>query len=232
VEVVVAAQDIPERTLIQPSMVTKREWPSTILPPGAHTRLDEVVGKYTLTRIVAGEVILPGRISEARETGEVALTIPPGLVAVALPVSTVSGVGGALRPGDRVDVMISLDIQMYDASGDKSEPQFTTLYTIQDVPVLRVSGVGEAGSSARPAQGQQQAATAQAGAGVLGSVTTLTLLVTPQDALLLKYARERGTIDLALRSPSFHDQVVTDPVYLDYIITRFQLPTPPIVHKK
>jgi hypothetical protein len=60
----------------------------------------------------------------------------------------------------------------------------------------------------------------------------LTILVTPQDALLIKYAREKGTIDLVLRSPQFHDLVVTDPVYLDYIVRRFELPRPLIIRKE
>src|SRR5438067_5795756 len=62
VDVLVAAQDIPERTLlIAPFLATKRMLP-TSLPPAAIGRPDEAIGKMTTGPILAGEFILPGKL--------------------------------------------------------------------------------------------------------------------------------------------------------------------------
>jgi Flp pilus assembly protein CpaB len=134
-------------------------------------------------------------------------------------------VGGAIREGDSVDVLVSIEYSIYDEKGDESKPMQTTFYTIQDVPVLAISGQID---SANAQTGSSKTATQSSVAGP----GMLTILVTPQDALLIKYAREKGTIDLVLRSPQFHDLVVTDPVYLDYIVRRFELPRPLIIRKE
>lgn len=220
-KIVVAAQDIPDRTVVQSAMLTLKEWPQTMVPTGAAVHPDEVIGKIATGRIVAGEPVLLSKVStEAEKTG-LAPTLPPGLVAMVLSLSPVSAVGSAIRTGDTVDVLISLEYSSYNAEGDESKEMHTTFYSIQDVPILEASTPSaEAGRSSGVA--------VQAG---MGSTVVVTILVTPQDALLLKYAREMGSIDLVLRSPQFHEQVVTDPVYLGYIMRRFELPEPLLIRK-
>src|SRR4051812_29817147 len=72
VEVLVAAQDIPERTMmIAPFLVTKRMLP-TSLPPAAMAKPEDAVGKMTSGPILAGEFILPGKLVDA--AGGAALT--------------------------------------------------------------------------------------------------------------------------------------------------------------
>jgi Flp pilus assembly protein CpaB len=57
---------------------------------------------------------------------------------------------------------------------------------------------------------------------------TLTLLLTQQDALVLKFARESGaTIDLVLRGLDEHETVRTETVSLQYVMTRFDITMPP-----
>src|SRR2546423_14494018 len=65
VEVLVAAQDIPERTMvIAPFLATKRMLP-TSLPPAAMGRADEAGGKMTTGPIPARGVLPPGELVEA-----------------------------------------------------------------------------------------------------------------------------------------------------------------------
>ncbi len=229
VKVVVTTQNIPERTVIQANMVTVKDWPPEYVPVGAMNKTQDVIGKVTSSSMVVGEVVLAAKITGEEQAVGLAPTLPPGLVAVVLALSPVSAVGGAVREGDNVDVLISLDYMLYDENGDESKNQYTTFYTIQDTPVLKVGGTGlDTGTTTQAAA---IAPTSTAARTTSAGAVMVTVLVTPQDALLLKYARERGTIDLALRSPQFHDQVSTDPVYLEYIIRRFDLPRPLIIHK-
>jgi hypothetical protein len=57
----------------------------------------------------------------------------------------------------------------------------------------------------------------------------VTLLVTPQDALVLKYLYEMGAdLDLALRSAGNDAPVITEPIWLRYVLDKYQIPgTPP-----
>ncbi len=56
-------------------------------------------------------------------------------------------------------------------------------------------------------------------------VEPITLLVTPQDALVLKYLVEMGAdLDLALRAANDTAPVITEPVWLSYILDRYQIP--------
>lgn len=224
VKLVVAAQNIPDRTIVQASMLTLKEWPQDLAPVGAATKSEELIGKITIGSIVTGEPVLLSKVStEAQMTG-LAPTLPPGLVAMVVSLSPVSAVGGAVRTGDSVDMLLSLEYIAYNEQGDESKELHTTFYSIQDVPVLAASSPAAAATE-----------TGTLGASVqadMGSAVVLTVLVTPQDALLLKYAREMGTIDVVLRSPQFHDQVVTDPVFLQYIMRRFELPEPVMIRKQ
>jgi Flp pilus assembly protein CpaB len=53
-------------------------------------------------------------------------------------------------------------------------------------------------------------------------------MLTPQDALVLKLAREQGaSIDLAVRATDDAQQFSTQQVTLDYIMARFGVSVPP-----
>lgn len=63
-------------------------------------------------------------------------------------------------------------------------------------------------------------------AATYGNIEPVTLLVTRDDVLVLKYLLEMGAdLDLVLRPAGFTDTVIqTQPVWLRYIIDRYQLP--------
>lgn len=61
-----------------------------------------------------------------------------------------------------------------------------------------------------------------------GDIELVTLLVTPQDALILKYLYEIGAdLDLVLRAPNDTDYWITGAVWSRYILDRYQLPQIP-----
>ena len=114
-EIVVAVQDIPRGMRITEDInaVILRNWPEDAVPEGAITDLEVVYDRVARVDIVREMPILDGMLAE--ETGDIgaigsdpALRIPPGKVAYALPVARYSSVAWALRPGDHVDVILSL----------------------------------------------------------------------------------------------------------------------------
>lgn len=74
--------------------------PLAFVPPGAATAAEEVVGRALLTDLEPGEAITGTRIGA--RAGPIAAQVPPGFRAFTIPVAIPDG---ALRPGDRVDVL-------------------------------------------------------------------------------------------------------------------------------
>lgn len=224
VPVVVASQDIPERVIIEPSMLGIKQWPVETVPPGAVSRVEDVVGKASQTKIFNGEPILMAKIIGIEEARRASFRVPPGMVAFSIPASEVSTAGGAIQAGDLVDVLVSLEILEYDLKGNESKPQYTTQLVLQNVPVLHV-GAWTPPSEKAGGQTMPQA-------GRLSEAKTITLLVSQQDALVLKYAKERGSIDLALRAFNDQELVVTESVYVKYMVERFKFAKPPIIQRQ
>src|ERR1041384_2536301 len=60
VDVLVAAQDIPERTVVAAPFLSVKRMLPTSLPANALTSPDQAIGKMTTGPILAGEFVLPG----------------------------------------------------------------------------------------------------------------------------------------------------------------------------
>lgn len=80
---------------------------------------DELIGRIISTEVAPGQAILSSMLAlnstDITSFGsDLALYIPRGNVAVAFPIDKFTGIGYAMRPGDRVDVMMSLTLQQVD----------------------------------------------------------------------------------------------------------------------
>jgi pilus assembly protein CpaB len=106
----------------------------------------------------------------------------------------------------------------------QQRPRLVTQLTIQDAKVLRVGDWEEEPEPTPPPEGGEEAAPTP-----VPKVKPLTLAVTPQDAVALKYAREIGAnIDLVLRSPGDANKTVeTESVTLEYLFEQFNIEQPP-----
>ncbi len=219
--VVIAVQNIPARAEISPDTVGKVEWPESTIPPGAFERIEDVTGKLTLEPIFQGQLILPGtlidkgRVKETRSNAS--FLVPEGKVAVAFPITVLSGIAGALQPGDTVNIMLTLNPPQPAPTSRSTttapigiEGQPLTQLMLQDVLVLQV-GTWPTGA----AQGG-------GGGGAQPAASVITFVLEPQDALALKSARELGIIELALRRAGDHKAFTTEPVGLEYLNRRFK----------
>ncbi len=210
--VIIAQQNIAARTEILPEQLGRGEWPEAYVPPGAYEKTSDVSGKLAIYPIQPGQIILPQMLidkSLVKETrSNASFVIPEGKIAVAFPLSSLSGVAGALQTGDTVDLLLTLSPGTNVMTGTTrivvNEGAITQVM-LQDVLILNLgawpSGVPEEKSA--PA----------------GSI--LTFAVTHQDALALKAAREQGIIEMVLRRAGDHKLVTTEPVTLPYLLRRF-----------
>lgn len=115
VEVVVMAQNVTKGTELQDAMLTTIPWQQSAIAPGMFTneQLPELIGRVPKYDLAAGTPLLDTMLLKQGETipssgSPWALSIPTGMVAVAVPVTRLSSVAYAPRPGDHVNVIATM----------------------------------------------------------------------------------------------------------------------------
>ncbi|MBI3979214.1 MAG: Flp pilus assembly protein CpaB [Chloroflexi bacterium] len=202
--VLVATKDIPEFAIVTAERISARELTTARPPRGALGVPEEAIGRIALTRIRAGEVLLGSKLGEPGASSAAAAMPAPAAneaqrVLYALPATDLLAQSGALGRGDRVDVLVSAG----------REP--VTQVLIKDLLVL---GVGRWGASGEIRE-------------QLGSMPVVYLLVTPQEALVLKHVRDTGgSLDLVLRAVRDNRDTPTEPVDKQYLFSQFGVGSP------
>lgn len=222
--VVIALQNIPSRTEINPQALGIQQWPEPI-PAGASAKIEDVAGKLATVPIYQGQIILPQMYidkGKAQVSGSNAsFIVPDGKIAMAFTIDPVSSVANAVQAGDSVDLLLTLSPSSIPTqttttrtatTGTEGEP--VTQLMLQNVPILQV------GSWGVQAGGQQQQAPA---------ANILTFALDRQDALALKSASEQGSIQLVLRRAGDDKVESTEPVTLQYLNKRFNFNLLPAV---
>jgi len=183
VSIFVAMTDIGLGELLTPQMLKLEQWPKDKVPTGALSKLEDVEGRRSRTRIYANEPILENRLlpKGASEQGATA-QIPKGYRVVPVKVDLVSGGSSLILPGDRVDVMVHL---VRDPRRDIHETVTRTI--LQDIKVFAVNDVMDL-------EQQKDGSTHSINA------KTISLLVTPEQAAKVMLATQMGTVNLVMRS--------------------------------
>ncbi len=151
--VVVAARELARLTAITAADVKVERYPVTIAPPAALKDPKDVVGKVVTVPLAVGEPILAAKFGSA--TGAAPFTvfpisaqppagqaIPPGTPdyrALSITVADGSAAGGAIQPGDLVDILytLNLDPAKYLQGTDANRTSdFSAKIVLQNVPIL------------------------------------------------------------------------------------------------
>ncbi|MCL6558793.1 MAG: Flp pilus assembly protein CpaB [Firmicutes bacterium] len=186
VTVITAAGNIPARTVVTAAMIQYKDIPERYAHPDALRSVQEIIGKTTLVDIAAGEQILKSKLATQEDkTRTLSLSLSPGERAVTVKVDEVSGVGYFVQPGDKVDVLVTLEAPSDTASANPGQ-QIKGSCTSTVISNVRVLATGQ---NRIP---NQTAATAY---------PTVTLAVYPLQAQQLILASARGSVGLVLRSP-------------------------------
>lgn len=126
--VIVAKVNIPVGTILTDELLEVQRWPQTnIALQGGYTFTDttRLVGRIAKVDVSRGQSILSPMLALnptdiASFGSDLALYVPFGEVAVAFPVDRFNGAALAMRPGDTIDVMMTLRVVDID-------PQFGTI---------------------------------------------------------------------------------------------------------
>lgn len=112
-------------------------WPADALPDGAYARIGDVLAagkRVVLSPIEANEPVLAMKITGPGQRATLSALVAPGMKAVTIRVNDVEGVGGFVLPGDRVDVILTRQVDKDNAS---------THVLLQDVRVLAVDQMAD-----------------------------------------------------------------------------------------
>jgi pilus assembly protein CpaB len=174
VPLVVAAKDITFGTKLEPQDLRLAEFPVDAVPNAAYSSPDSILGHTTKVFLVKGEAILASKLSSVG--GGLSVRIPESMRASSVNVNEVSGVSGFILPGDRVDVIVTID-----RVGEMRSSVAKTI--LQDVEIL-AAGIKTESKNEKPLD-----------------VQSVTLLVDPRGAEDLALAIHEGKIHLVLRNP-------------------------------
>lgn len=197
VPVIEASRDIEPQTVITEDMVKAVDVSSNLVPSGALTDKNAVVGKKAGTTILSGDVITARKLSQ-KAGGFVGL-IPEGMRAVSFSVNDVTGVSGFAKPGDKVDILLVTSREGVD--------RITSKILLKDVLILAVnksSGqpqpqpqkTDKDGKSVPDGSAPRQTSSSTAS---IGTPSVVTVALTPYDAAKLIASTQIGQLQMLLR---------------------------------
>ena len=110
--VLVATADIPERTtgeaIIENGLVERQQVAVSSVVPGAITSELSLQGKVLTSAVATGQQLLQSQLGVPEEQS-LSFRIKEGMRAITLPVDRNTAVGGAIKEGDRVDVIATFE---------------------------------------------------------------------------------------------------------------------------
>jgi pilus assembly protein CpaB len=197
--VVVAGRDLARGDLLRADVLKEIEWPADSVPDGAFHSVKEVIGDGSEERrarrsMVVGEPVLAAKVSGFGGRDTLGETLSPGKRAVSIRVNDVSGVAGFLLPGDRVDILLTRQLE----DGGKKNP--VTDVILQNVVVLAIDQLTD-----EQREKPQVARTA-------------TVEVDPAEAQKLALAMQVGNLSLALRNVVALEPVAADRVHVSDLV--------------
>ncbi|MFO7820750.1 MAG: Flp pilus assembly protein CpaB, partial [Lentisphaeria bacterium] len=79
------------------------------VPDGHFTDPQDLIGRIVVTPLVAGEPVLESRLAPTTLTqGGIPAVLKPGTRAISVQGNKIQGIAGFIRPGNRVDVLLTL----------------------------------------------------------------------------------------------------------------------------
>lgn len=189
-QVLVATRDIAQGAALSPNDIAWRLFPTAsvsdqfIRSSQQASAQAEYVGAIARRPFLSGEPITQGSVIQPEGRGFLAAQLPPGYRAIAVEIEGRTAAGGYIQPNDRVDVILTQEIEVRSESGDTREVARSDII-LSDVRIIALDDKVDTQASG------------QAPERIEADVAVLEL--SAMDARLLAEAAARGTIALALR---------------------------------
>jgi pilus assembly protein CpaB len=199
--VAVAVGDFFWGTKLTPEHIKLVPFPTGSLPEGHFSAVETLAGRVLVSNVKTNEPILESKLAPREVTaGGVAAVTRMEKRAMAVKVDDVVGVAGFINPGNRVDVLVTIQ-----QSSQQSPPETKTV--LQNVLVLATGpDLDRKGKEEKPS-----------------SVKVITLEVTPEEGEKLALATTEGKIVLALRNQLNEDAVLTKGATIPTLLNSYRI---------
>ena len=185
VPIAVAAVDLQWGTQLKPEMIKTTPFLEESLPVGHFTRTADLNNRVVIATLKKGEPVVEHRLAPVSiKTGGVSAVLESGKRAVAVKGDKVMGMSGFVNPGNRVDVLVTLE--------DPKTKLDKTKVVLENIPVLATGTQIQKNEKGEPAP-----------------VDVYTLEVTIEDAEMLSLAASQGKLQFALRNITDSEPVLT-----------------------
>jgi len=205
VPVLVATADLAWGAKLTPEMMQVQEFPSEAIPEGHFSKSDDVAGRVLLVDLKRNELLLESKLAPVdASSGGVSAVTDVNKRAMSVKVDEVIGVAGFIKPGDRVDVMVTIERD----SGRQGHRVAKVI--LENVKVLAAGTQMErTGKDEEPKP-----------------VQVMTVEVDVEEAEKLALASTQGSLRLALRNPLNSEKVLTKGAQVESLLSSFR-PKPP-----
>ena len=219
--VVVASQGIPAGTRVTEDMLTLKSIAADAVLADAFVKTKDVVGQVTRVPFVAGEQVIPTKVTPTGaaianvDNPALAYVVPEGMRAVSVEVSSIIGASGLIRPGDYVDVILTVKTEGAAADGGSAQRDQIAKTVLQNALVLSIDQ-----SVARPVAGGNETSPPAEDGQSNSDASSVTLAVSPVHGEVLTAAETcgknfDGRLALALRPFGESDLVGTRAQWAD-----------------
>jgi pilus assembly protein CpaB len=211
--VLVAKEDIPALTtgeaIIQNGLVERQQVAVSSVVPGALIDETSLQGMVVTIPVAKGQQLLQSQLGVPEEQS-LSFEIKQGMRAISIPVDRDNGVGGAIKKGDRVDVIATFEAEDFQqvllplgAVLPATDVQRVLNLTgidlaqttspvskmlLQQVEVLAMDPLVGTATSSGGAFGQSE------GGAEVPDLPVITVMVTPEDAEKLVFAEQFGKV--------------------------------------
>jgi len=172
--VIVAKVNIPTKTILQDTMLEIKEIPIQYIPQGVVSKIEDAKGKVLVINAMPGQMIFEKDLKAKEASLGLSFIIPADKRAVSVQVNSAAGIAGLIKPGDMVDILVTLPAQE------------KTITVLQNVQVLAINQQTEM---------KEQKKEANAGGSAI-----VTFALSLKDAEKLVLAENKGPLQLLLRS--------------------------------
>lgn len=184
--VLVAKEDLPAGTFVKPANMKWQAWPEDGLIEEywiQGTRdMKELDGAVVRLLISAGQPITDSRVVHPGDRGFLAAVLNPGMRGVSVPVNATSGIAGFVFPGDWVDLILTIRMNVKDEESGNNGTRYFAETMLTDIRVLAID---------QNIENEK---------GEVNVAKTATLEATPKQAEMIAIALELGSLSLSLHS--------------------------------
>ena len=189
-DVLIAKQDVTfgRRLTIEdlqwvqwPAETVNESFITSDIRPGA---IEELSGTVAQSPIFIGEPIQSRKLINTGDRSVMSALLAPGMRAVTTRISAASAAGGFIKPGDRVDIILTRELQDLSLARGSRQDYSVSETIFENVRVMAIDQEFQVGAAGRPT--------------VLGSTATFEL--SQEDSEYLQEAVTQGDIALTLRS--------------------------------